>query len=269
MNKVIITCPIHGDFLIKANAHLSGSGCYLCGREIIYNARRSDAEKFIKNSIEIHGTKYDYSNVNYINAETKVKIKCLIHGEFEQIPMSHLIGKGCYKCGKERLKDNLDDFIRKSKIIHGNKYDYSKTIYENSKKHVIIICPKHGEFKQMACDHVRGAGCKICNDSVGEKTIRAFLEENRIEFIPQKKFKDCKHILELPFDFYLPEYSLCIEYDGEQHFKKMKFWGGEEKLQRTQKNDKIKTKYCKMNKITLLRISYKDNIIDILSKKFK
>jgi very-short-patch-repair endonuclease len=121
---------------------------------------------FIKNSIKIHGNKYDYSRVEYLNAKTDVKIICPIHGEFEQTPTNHSSGKGCTKCGNIKRgnsrRSSNDDFIKKSIKIHDDKYDYSKVEYLNNSTKVIIICKKHGEFKQSPCSHLNGSGCTKC-----------------------------------------------------------------------------------------------------------
>ena len=117
----------------------------------------------------------------------------------------------------------------------------------------------------------RGVGCPICKESKGEKTIREYLEKNNIEFKQEYKFKNCKYKKELPFDFYIPEYNLCIEFDGKQHFKPIEHFGGEEYFEIIQIRDKIKNNYCKDNGINLLRISYteKNNITKILDREFE
>lgn len=129
------------------------------------------AGKFIQKAKEIHGEKYDYSLVTYINCDTKVKIKCLVCDIiFEQIPYNHVNKKaGCIKCkntnkAKETLTMRLNEFITKAKEIHGEKYDYSKVIYTNSKTLVIILCNTcHTEFKQIRNTHLTGdGGCKEC-----------------------------------------------------------------------------------------------------------
>ncbi|HFD2033423.1 TPA: hypothetical protein ACF2DD_002000 [Clostridium perfringens] len=115
-----------------------------------------------------------------------------------------------------------------------------------------------------------GVGCPICDESKGEKAIRLYLEKNKIGFIQEYRFEDCRCKKELPFDFYIPEYNLCIEFDGEQHHKAFKYFGGEEKLKLTQTRDKIKDDYCKDNGINLLRIPYYklDEIEEILDEEF-
>ena len=118
-------------------------------------------EEFIRKAREIHGWKYDYSKVNYTNNHTKVCIICPEHGEFWQVPNSHLNGNGCPSCVGLK-KRTTETFIDKAKKVHGNKYDYSKTNYINKRSKVIIICPEHGEFEQCAHNHLRGQGCPIC-----------------------------------------------------------------------------------------------------------
>jgi very-short-patch-repair endonuclease len=99
--------------------------------------------------------------------------------------------------------------------------------------------------------------------SRGEIIIQNYLMDHNIKYENQKKFKDCKNIFPLPFDFYLPDYNMCIEFDGEQHFKQIHNW----RFEQTLKNDIIKTNFCKNNNIDLLRIKYDENIIDRLKKK--
>lgn len=121
---------------------------------------------FIKKANKIHNHKYDYSLVSYVNANTKVKIICSKHGIFEQIPNSHKQGHGCEKCGQDitnnSRKFTKEDFINKANEVHNFKYDYSKLQYTASNKKVSIICPLHGEFKQLSNSHILGYGCSKC-----------------------------------------------------------------------------------------------------------
>lgn len=237
-------------------------------------------KKFIEEARKVHGDSYDYSLVNYVNVDTNIKIICKIHGEFNQTPYTHKTGSGCSKCRSENLsiryRDSLDLFIRKAISIHGNIYDYSNVVYLNQMTKISIICSKHGEFKQIPNSHLQGRGCPICKESKGEKTIRTFLEMNNIEFIPQYKFDNCVNIKtkrKLPFDFYLPNYKMCIEYDGKQHFG-YEHGGFGASLENTiinhnnlLINDNIKNKYCFDNKIELLRISYLDDIQEKMNSR--
>ena len=123
-------------------------------------------QEFTEKAKKVHGDKYDYSKVEYINNKTKVCIICPEHGEFWQTPDSHLRGRGCRQCSIKSMKDkqrlSTEDFIEKAKEIHGNKYDYSKVDYVNSQTKVCIICPKHGEFWQTPLNHLKGKGCPDC-----------------------------------------------------------------------------------------------------------
>jgi len=116
-----------------------------------------------------------------------------------------------------------------------------------------------------------GCGCPKCKLSKGEKRIHSFLDDSKIAFIPQKRFEDCRNTYALPFDFYLPDYNLCIEYHGEQHYKSNNYFGGDAGLKYRKNNDNIKEEYCKNKNINLLIIPYfqYDNIENILLNYFK
>ena len=94
------------------------------------------------------------------------------------------------------------------------------------------------------------------------------LENNNINYSRQHKFEGCVYKNKLPFDFYLPNYNCCVEYDGIQHFVSSEFFGGEEKLKYIQNNDKIKNEYCNDNNIRLIRIKYNKNVVFILNSIF-
>jgi very-short-patch-repair endonuclease len=241
-------------------------------------AKKTTIENFIKKALNIHGDRYDYSKFIYKGVYEKSIVICKKHGEFITSPRNHLSGMNCKKCmyeGERNVVNKLtiENFLERSKNIHKNKYDYSKVEYKNNKEKVIIICPNHGEFNQIAKDHLRGIGCFLCKDSKGEKIINIFLNEKKIKYVRQKKFDKCKNKNKLLFDFYLSEYNLCIEYDGEQHFNpvvfgKMSKEDSEICLKKTILNDKIKTNFCKENNINLLRIPYTEfkNIEKILEE---
>ncbi len=272
--KVKIICPIHGIFEQTPVSHYK-HGCRKCD-----NDRKSIPKItnniFIKRSNDIHNNEYDYRLVDYKNSSTKVKIICNVHGEFTQTPNSHLSGRGCQKCAYEKNGENLalntDIFIHNANKIHNISYDYSNVVYTRINKKVNILCNKCGlYFTQTPLHHLSGEGCPKCRSSKGEKKIRIYLIENNIQYIEQKIYENCKFKLNLPFDFYLPDYNMCIEFDGEQHFKVVDFWGGENGFKNIKIRDKIKTDFCKNNNISLLRIKYTEikDVEDILLKKNK
>ena len=189
---------------------------------------------FIEKARQIHNDKYDYSKVNYVNSRTKVCIICPTHGEFWQTPHNHLKGYGCAECGKEKShlsKMTTEDFIVKSKEIHGNKYDYSKAYYKTCDTKVCIICPEHGEFWQTPSNHINGSGCPKC---ANEKRKNALLKDiaifiDAVTLIHNGKpedeiislFSEIEHqqhnreILNgMEIDIFIPPLKLGIEYNG-------------------------------------------------------
>ena len=251
--KVCIICPEHGEFWQQAQSHLRGNGCPKCSQRHHYTT-----EEWIKEARKIHGDKYDYSKVEYINKSTKVCIICPEHGEFWQEAHAHLSQKqGCTKCAG-LYKPNTEEWIEAARKVHGDKYDYSKVEYKNARTKVCIICPEHGEFWQTPEKHVNGSqGCPKCDSSSLEESVRLLLQRNSISFEEQYTsdwLKDGKGIKKL--DFFLPEYNIGIECQGIQHFKQTWFGSGKRyeyhKLDNTQKRDKLKYDLCKEHNIEIL-----------------
>lgn len=273
---VIIICPIHGEFTQTPSNHLNGKyGCTECGthrkKEKPIIIKKNDISKltFIDRCKNIHGDKYDYSLTHYINSKNKVKIICKEHGEFFQRPSAHLFGQGCMECRLEERRTGLHEFLRKSLEIHGSKYDYSLVNeYINSNTKVSILCKKHGEFNMRPKHHTeRKQGCPTCKESIGEIEISKYLDDKTITFKPQHKFDDCKNVNLLPFDFYLPDYNICIEFNGIQHYQPIEFFGGINNFNTQVRRDEIKKEYCYKNNIPLIIIKYDENVKNILDEK--
>ena len=158
-------------------------------------------KNFIEKAKKVHGEKYDYSKVEYVNNHTKICIICPEHGEFWQTPGNHLSGQNCPKCVHRSVKKTTKEFIEESKEVHGDKYDYSKVEYVNNSKPVCIICPEHGEFWQSPYDHISGCGCKKCyfeKRKGPNKTTQSFISElkaiygdkydySKVDYISSKK----------------------------------------------------------------------------------
>lgn len=164
--KSIITCPEHGDFKMTPNSHLGGTGCPECGLIRRAKKRRVDEAILLKWMQKMHKGRYDYSEAEFFGSTKKVKIICTIHGAFMQSPESHLIGRGCPKCGDIISRDakvlSLDDFIKRSGEIHDYKYSYKQSVYKNSHTKIKIHCPDHGLFHQTPTSHLSGSGCPKC-----------------------------------------------------------------------------------------------------------
>lgn len=166
-DKVEIICPIHGSFFQEPHSHLKGYDCPKCALERRANKRRDTTETYIAKAIKVHGDKYDYSKVDYKSSKDKICVICPKHGEFYIRPNDHINShRGCPMCYNEKRgtsqKLTKENFIEKSKIIHNDKYDYSKVEYINSKTKVCIICPDHGEFWQEPSSHLSGRKCPLC-----------------------------------------------------------------------------------------------------------
>jgi len=156
-SMVIIVCPIHGEFKQQAYVHIHGSGCFLCGNNSYTE------EQFLQKANEVHNNKYTY--LNYTALSKKLTVICQTHGTFEQTGSKHLKGFGCRKCVHDSLRFSTEYFIDRANKVHNHKYDYSKTIYHHSHEEVIIICNKHGEFTQIAREHLKSHGCPACAHS--------------------------------------------------------------------------------------------------------
>ena len=234
---------------------------------------KDKTKEFIQKAKKIHGNKYDYSKVNYINNKTKVCIIChekdengIEHGKFWQRPNDHISSKaGCPKCRGSHLYTK-EEFVNKANYIHNNKYDYSLVKYSGNKNHVTIICPIHGEFKQRPDKHLRGQGCPKCNKSHGETIVERYLLNNKFEYYSQFEIPIDTTINptgKAYIDFYLPKYNLFIEYNGEQHYINRTHFGNTfNDFERQTKRDQFVRDYCKKENIRLLEIPYTEKSIE-------
>lgn len=209
--KVTITCPIHGDFEQTPHLHLiQKSGCPKC------KGRNLSQEEIIDKFKQVHGEKYYYDKTKYVKMHDKVIITCPTHGDFEQTPSKHILGQGCPLCAKEkRVMDNIlttEEFIAKAREIHGEKYDYSKVEYKGTYEKVTIICPKHGEFEQVANYHLNGHGCQHCGVIISkwEDEINEFINSLGVETVRN----DRTVLGGGEIDIYIPSLSVGIECDG-------------------------------------------------------
>jgi hypothetical protein len=169
---------------------------------------------FIEKSIEIHKNNYDYSRTRYINASTKIKIICKIHGEFEQIPVSHLRGHGCKKCSYEEKKNTVDYFIQKSNEVHKNYYNYSMVKYINNRTKITIICPEHGNFEQIPNSHILGNGCRKCSSD--KYRLKMSYGNDKFKYLSKTKFPNIYDYSKI--DYKNTETSiilLCIKHNLE------------------------------------------------------
>ena len=270
--KVIITCPIHGDFEQTPYCHLKTKfGCPKCGAEKQEQTkRRYNTQDIIELAKEVHGEKYDYSKTKYINNRTPFIITCPVHGDFIKTSKSHINQKqGCPKCTKhevrrQKTEENFTNFIKESKKRFGDIYEfpYIEDEYVNSHSKITIKCKKCGNiFTKIVCDHLTSqyGGCLYCyvNTSKSEMDIADFIES----ISDTKLYKNDRNILGgREIDIYLPDLSIGIEYNGV-------FWHTEEKKGKYFHLEK--TEDCKKKGVKLIHIfedEYKERKDVVLNK---
>ena len=259
-NKIIIICPIHGEFEQTARKHLEGHGCKKCAKQILKNkTAHKTKEWFIEQAKSIHGDKFDYSNLKYTKFTEEAEFECKIHGKFNQLPRVHLLGCGCPKCGvvsgHNLQRKSTEQFIIDAKNIHGDTYDYTLVEYIDAHTPVTIICKEHGEFQQTPTSHInKGRGCPKCTLKSQTKLLNKL-----IEVFPEESFTweyTSDWLQGQRIDICLEKYKIGIEYDGKQHFVPVERFGGELALQNQIKSDILKNEKCKDNNFTLFRVKY-------------
>lgn len=282
-SKIILGCfvfdekenKIHGKY--EKLPYEVDDGCPTCNLILRGIEHAVSKEEFIRRSKEKHGNLYNYDNIKYTKiSEYVYDIWCYEHnGYFNTLAHNHRLYK-CNVCYGTETR-TTQQFIDEANAIHNYRYDYSNTVYVANNEYLFIDCYVHGQYKRLPTQHINAElGCPDCireeSDSIssGEKEIIDILGYHGIQYITQKSFDDCKHINKLQYDFYLPEYNLCIEYDGQQHFIPIDGWGGEEGFKKQKIRDNIKEQYCNDNNINLLRIPYYEcNPEEMIEEYFK
>ena len=221
--KLCITCKKHGDFYITPHDLLNGQGCPICGRERIGAAHSDNQETFIK-KVKDKGLMdlYDFSEVVYERSNKPIKLYCKEkdnkgreHGHFYITPNGLLMGHRCPKCSNVYRRTQAE-LIEDFRMVHGDKYDYSKVVFKNMRTKVCIICPEHGEFWQIPYAHLQGQGCTQCKMSHMENKICRLLKKHDIDFEYESNINGI--LKRKTVDFYLPKSNVCIECQGGQHF---------------------------------------------------
>lgn len=261
--KVIIVCYMCGHrWGITPAHHMNGRGCRACQYKKLKQAFSKDHSWFLGRALEIHGDKYEYLS-EYRGSNQPIKIRCKVCDRvYYQEVNSHLSGgKGCQQCFHRNLIRRqpmaISVFEGRCKQKHNNRYEYFGDFIGVRKK-IRVLCKKHDyEFSQYAGNHLYGShGCPKCDLSKGELEINRVLTEFGVEFVVEKAFPGCRDVHELAFDFFIPSRSLCIEYQGQQHYYPLDYFGGQEIFEGICRRDEIKREFCKQNGIDLLDIPY-------------
>jgi hypothetical protein len=272
-NKKLETrCPNDHVYFCRFSDFKKGYRCSICSHAQ-RNINQTFKIDYVKKYILEHGNGDILISKDYIKCKEKLQILCHICNKEYTITFDGFRhGKRCLDCsyvkrGKEKSKklissghnlgeENLDLLL---------EWDWNKNtispyeICSNSKLSAFWICIKCGKSYETRIDHRAGkskTGCPFCKLSKGELEVKRCLENFKINYIPQYKFKDCRYKKLLPFDFYFKEYNTCLEYLGQQHFYVIDFFGGEKAFEEQKRRDKIKKDYCHNKEIKLIEIPY-------------
>jgi len=214
---VTVICPTHGAVEVQAREHYTSTGCTVCGRKKSSDKRRSSTEEFIKKAIAVHGDKYDYSKCVYITSKDKMEIICRKHESvFLQDANGHLRGNGCPKCKWDKILEakfiGTEEFIRRSKTVHGDKYSYDRSNYIGYQLPITVTCGIHGDFEATPDNILHGSGCSKCGSTASQVEDRI---ADELESFTRVLRRD-KSLLggRREIDIYLPDLSLAIEYNG-------------------------------------------------------
>lgn len=272
---VQFVCPNHREYGVQEmpynNMKRVVVGCQHC-------IGRNDDEKIVL--AEMYNANPNIELLEPYQGRTKrIKMRCIVHNIVsEKEPYEVISGKGCVQCGLEKLSQQartpkdvfIEDLYNKYKDINLVSGYTAKTEYANFHCN---LCS--ADWTDIAW-YVEKRGCPRCNGISIEAKIGEILQRYKINYIPQYSFSDCKDQRSLPFDYYIPEYNILIEYDGEQHYKPVNFGGisnedAAKNLKTTQRHDEIKTNYCIENNIPLIRIPYwnKNNLENVLVTNLK
>lgn len=252
---------------------LQHKGCRVCSIKRVADSQRKTQEEY-ENQIYIISNGQIQVLGSYLGDSIKIMHRCLRCDIEWMVAPSSILGHGnCPKCSRAKTADlqrkdhstYLEEVIEKTcgRVVPIEEYAGSHT-------KILHVCTNCGnEWGAAPTNVLRGRGCPSCSLSRGEVKIEKFLLSKGILFEKQKKFQECTMVRPLAFDFYLPLHNICIEYDGEQHFGPIDFFGGMDSYNVRMMRDELKNHYCETNNINLIRIAFTEYTIieDILIKE--
>lgn len=261
-------CTKHNvEWIPYPNNILKGEGCPECGKEKFHDKRCKKHAEYVVELAVVNPTVEVVGE--YVDSQTEILHHCLIHDIYwETRPTNALMGKGCPECHKERLRISNamshEEYVERVKAINPDIIVVGK--YINNITPILHKCLiDDNEWMAIPAKILSGTGCPQCKETNGERIVRQWLESHYIKYEFQKKFDSCRDKYPLSFDFYLPEYNTCIEYQGGQHYFPVEKFGGQEQFEQQVKRDKIKFDFCQQNNIRLLCIKYDEDINEVLT----
>lgn len=262
--KVIVTCPIHGEFLTRPADFLRKHGCPKCKNDKtskLNQNKRMTQEQFLERSFLLYGNLFSYENTRYINKRTKIVIHSnLLNEDFIVSPdnffRAEFPAKYRGECVERKDSYTNEEFIRIAKLIRP-EYDYSKAEYKNLRTNIVAICPEHGEFEITPCNLLyNNEGCPNCSCSKGESYIKNLLDCYKLQYKQQYPLEINEHKLKIDFCLFINNNIIFIEYNGRQHYEPVKYFGGEVQFKKQVERDNLLREYCKKHNITLLEYKY-------------
>ena len=260
-SQIRVECKLHGEHKISADAILHGSACIYCNGRLY-------PKDWIKNAKAVHGDKYVYDESKPPRIKSdRIRYKCPIHGWQETRYDCHVDLKcGCPVCAgypnKLSTEQRKANWVKRCKKKYNDRFDYSQFVYVNNDTKGLVTCKEH-HYSYMIDPwmHLRGAGgCPFCTGSEGEVHIRTWLENHHVNFVPQYSIPNenlfCKR-KHLMVDFYLPDYRMFIEMNGEQHYKNIAYFHQDSwTFEDQQIRDESLRQYSKRHNVRLLVIKY-------------
>ena len=234
--------------------------CKNCGYKNGAKLNALSNEQFLNRLLKIITDDYLVVECNYKNQKSKIVLKHKVCGHrFSKTALK--LSQGQYVC--PMCKGNKKKTFEELQLEIQNISSELKLVgFKNSDNLEILHIPC-GKIVKRTLYEVRkhkGIFCPLCKSSFGVREIRKYLSNNNIEFKEEYRFENCKFKKELPFDFYLPKYNICIEFDGEHHERPLTHWGGDKGFEMVKIRDNIKNKFCESKSIKLIRISYSQRL---------
>lgn len=264
-------CVIHNyEWLITPIGALNGNGCPECHKQRLSESKSKTHDDYIRELYNVHPNIKPLEE--YKGALVPIKHQCLIDNHIWVTSPVSVLNHDCPKCSNKAVPTQ-EEYIDRLKEINPSISVIGK--YTTMKNNIKVRCDVDGfEWEARADVLLRGSRCPFCaSKSLGEISIKNYLDNHMVEYECQKRFAECKSDRTLPFDFYIAKTNTCIEYDGVQHFEPVDFAGrgykwAEEQYNKTRERDLIKDNFCRQNGITLIRIPYYKDIESELNLLF-